>query len=493
MTEFRNADEVRSRQDEIRAEVESLNQQYEGRAFSDADKGKWNALNTEFADNIKLIKELDARAAQVAALAAVDDALEAPEGEERGRGADFNTRVPTGDIYDLVKIRQRSRSVEDEGRLLIDHAKRAVEETVFPHPEADDDHCRSHVDRMLRRFSESDGDQDFDNSVLARRILQTGSTTYRRAFTKQMYGRPLSADEQRALGIGGSSGGFAVPFSLDPTIIPTSNLSVNPFRAIADVIQITGTTWQGVSSAGVTATYTPEGVEATDAAPTIAQPTGTPVKCQVTIPYSIEVGSDWTNIQGEMAQLIQDAKDDVEASKFTSGSGTNEPQGILTGATTVVTTAGTAAFALADFAAVEGALPPRFRPRAQWVGNRAFYNVARFLDTTGGSGLWLQMAPLGVGLTNQRNGNLNAQLLGYPANEDSAMSSAVTTTGSLVAALGDWRYFKIIDRIGMNVEIVPHLFGQTNRLPTGVRAMYAYWRNTSVVVSTNAFRVAKLK
>ena len=53
---------------------------------------------------------------------------------------------------------------------------------------------------------------------------------------------------------------------------------------------------------------------------------------------------------------------------------------------------------------------------------------------------------------------------------------------------GDFRYFLIVDRIGMTVEIVPHLFGATNQRPIGSRGLLAYWRNTSRVLSTAAFK-----
>jgi predicted phage gp36 major capsid-like protein len=37
------------------------------------------------------------------------------------------------------------------------------------------------------------------------------------------------------------------------------------------------------------------------------------------------------------------------------------------------------------------------------------------------------------------------------------------------------------------VEVLPHMLG-TNRLPTGQRGMYAYWRNGAKVLDANAFR-----
>jgi HK97 family phage major capsid protein len=54
---------------------------------------------------------------------------------------------------------------------------------------------------------------------------------------------------------------------------------------------------------------------------------------------------------------------------------------------------------------------------------------------------------------------------------------------------GDFRYFLIVDRIGMQIEIIPHLFGATNQRPIGSRGLLAYWRNTSRVLSSAAFKV----
>ena len=45
----------------------------------------------------------------------------------------------------------------------------------------------------------------------------------------------------------------------------------------------------------------------------------------------------------------------------------------------------------------------------------------------------------------------------------------------------------IVDRIGLSVELIPHLFG-ANQRPTGQRGLYAYWRISSKVVDANAFR-----
>ena len=106
--------------------------------------------------------------------------------------------------------------------------------------------------------------------------------------------------------------------------------------------------------------------------------------------------------------MIQDAKDDLEATKFVAGvgHGSNEPEGLLVGATTVVATAAATTLAVGDLFSLEEALPPRFRPRAAMVGSKNWFNRVRRLDTTGGSTLWARIGEA-----------TPARLLDYPAYE----------------------------------------------------------------------------
>lgn len=46
--------------------------------------------------------------------------------------------------------------------------------------------------------------------------------------------------------------------------------------------------------------------------------------------------------------------------------------------------------------------------------------------------------------------------------------------------------FVIVDRFGLQIELIPHLFG--NHRPTGQRGLYMYFRNSSKVIDANAFR-----
>lgn len=487
-------EEYESRQSDITKRLIELDEEHRGRRMSAESRSEWNELNEEREANQVTLDELRARKERVAEIA--EDGGEADTGFKRvgtERGADFRTRrsgVARGDdIYDLSTVPANLADPAAGNVEMRDRAMRSLESVSFPHIDADEARSKDHLEKLLNAGDEL---EDFDSAVIARRMLLTGSREYRAAFAKSLMGRPLSSGEQRALDVArsltiGSTGNYPVPYALDPTLIPVSNGSVNPFRAVSRVIPITGNTWRGVNAAAITAAYAAESTEASDNTPTLTQPEINVEKAQAFVPFSIEAGQDWGGLQSEIAMLFADAKDDLEATKFAvgAGHGSNEPQGVITGATTTVTAGGTAAFAVADVYKTEEALPPRFRSRAQWVANRFIYNKVRQFDTGGGASLWMY---LDRGLaTQQQGGNTNAQLIGYAANESSAMAAALTT-GSKIAVLGDFRYYAIIDRIGMDVELVPHLFGANGR-PTGERGLYAYWRNSAEVLSAAAFRV----
>lgn len=286
-----------------------------------------------------------------------------------------------------------------------------------------------------------------------------------------------AAEKMRGLVTGtGSAGGFALPIVIDPSIMLTSSGALNPIRQRARVISISTTEWRGVSSAGVTASYDPEASEVSDDTPTLAQPTITTEMARAFVPFSIEVGQDWSSLQSEMLRLIADARDVLDATMFLTGTGTDQPAGVLTGLTTAqrVQTAGAGAFALADVYSLKQAVPARFYPNATWAFHQnRLDTIYRFV---GGNST---EPPLMDG----RDGSL----LGKPVDEWSTIPTA-TTTGTKLGLFGDFRAgYTIIDRIGLTAELIPHLFGAAQR-PTGQRGLFAYWRTGAKVVVPEAIR-----
>lgn len=329
---------------------------------------------------------------------------------------------------------------------------------------------------------------------IAKQMLLTGSPAYRSAFEKALanpdsFASMFSAEEaeafRTALSTTSANGGYAIPFLLDPTIVLTNDGSANPFRQISRVESGMSNKWNGLSSAGVTAEWKTEGSPAADASPTFIQPVVTAYLADAYVLGSYEVLED-TNLAVQLPALLQDAKDNLEATAFATGSG-SQPQGIVTAVTAVTasrvspTTGGTFTVASrADVDKVIEAVPPRNRSNASWVANYATYGIIRRMDTYGGSAFW---ANLGA--------SQPSELLGRPQYESSAMASTVTT-GSNILIAGDFSQYLIYDRVGMTVEYIPNVFDTSTGRPTGQRGWIAHWRTGANVLNANAFRVLKL-
>jgi len=318
-----------------------------------------------------------------------------------------------------------------------------------------------------------------DSPGVARHCLLTGSPEYQEAFRAYLED-PEGMAQRAALSLTLANGGYLLPFVLDPTIILTNTGSANPWRRISNVKQTTSNTWNGVTSAGVTAAWLTEGSTAADASPTVANVVVTPQKAAAWVFGSYEVLED-TDFGQQLPRLLADAKDRLEEAAFATGAGSGGvPQGVITGATTVVTTA-TLVIAIGDVYATQQALPPRFRnaPGCAWVANVAIINKFRQLDTAGGASFW----------TNLGKGQPET-LLGAPIYESTTMASTLTST-NLLAVMGDFGQFFIVDRVGVSLIYEPLVKGSGSQLPSGQAGWFMFWRTGSQVAVVNGFRVMK--
>jgi HK97 family phage major capsid protein/HK97 family phage prohead protease len=483
-------EERTARQSEIRARLSELDTEFAGSVMPQEQRSEFDELCEEFDRHDAAIEEQERRRALIAERAGNDGQAEpgssqrtnpkAP-GVSRSGGRSGGSSSRPENIYDLNAVRQQARSMDEMSSLMRDNARRAIEVATFPGA-PDPARAAEHVERLLSSV-------DDDSGTLARRILTTGSPTYERAFGKALRAGgtgALTGEEQRALSLGvDAEGGFAVPFQLDPTVMLTSDGVTDPLREIARVEQIVGKEWQGLSTEGVTASRKAEKAESDDNSPSFDQPTVKVSRVDAFVPFTVELDQDWNGMRGELTTLLADAKQTEEADSFINGDGSGnaagvEPGGILAtldAGSNVITVAANA-FTSDDLYETEEALGPRFRRNARWLADRSFYNAARQLgsDSDGGD-LWVR---LGQGLP--------SELIGYPTAENSEMPSFSLADNAKLAIFGDFKRFIIVDRVGMNIELVPHLFG-ANRRPTGMRGIWAFWRNGSKVLVDNAFRV----
>lgn len=385
--------------------------------------------------------------------------------------------------WDLSEVRSFGRSREDVNNELRSRALSAIEKM----PSANDK-VREAATSIVERFDDKD-------ATLAKLVLAASSPAYIRAFSKAATNRLHEMDDTekraleavRAMSLTDSAGGFLVPFQLDPTVIITANGSLNEIRRIARQVVATGDVWNGVSAGAVAWSWDAEATQVSDDAPTFAQPTIPIFKAAGFVPVSIEALQDMANGAQEIARLLAEGREILEAAAFAIGSGSGQPTGIVTalvGSSSIVTSAGADVLAVGDLYSVQGGLPARYRARAAWLATNAFYNRARQFDTAGGSSLWAQLGD-----------DRPAQLLGKPIYEAEDMDGVINAAAeNYMAVFGDFSNYVIADRIGMTVEFIPHLFQQTTAgtgfgRPTGQRGWYAFYRTGADSVNDAAFRM----
>lgn len=357
------------------------------------------------------------------------------------------------------------------------------------------DAAKSQIDRQIRK-----------NTDISRRILVTETEDYRTAYMKLMT-QPdaaafLSTEEREAVRSfleyramsenTTTAGGFGIPVFIDPSIILTAQESGNPFLEIARQVDINTNQWKGVSSAGVTWAFQTEAATATDNSPTLAQPSVQTHMARGTIPFSIEVGQDYPQFADEMSTLLAEGYDELLVNKFTLGSGTGEPKGILTALsanTNVrvrVQTSGSN-FGPLDPYAVWKALPKKFRrARAAWLMSVGVNNAIRQLGT----------ANVYHASTVSLPEEWLDQLFNRGVYESPYMPDVTTSTSATdgLAVVGDFQNFVIARRGGMSTEFIPNLVQQVTAgsgpaMPTGQRAWFAYARIGSNTVNDLAFRL----
>lgn len=486
---FRSIRELEAHRAEIRQRITKMHTDAAGVPFNEEQRADFKALVDRDGECSARITEFEGREAIIANItngATAERDTEPPAAawsrdsvrEPSLYGGAPGTRRVV-DPYDLSDLRMDPFNPGAGLHVLRERAMVAADRAAYPG--VDSAVAKARIEYLLSRHSE--------DAEVASLILRTGRPEYQRAFGKYVCGIELTGEERTALATGaGAQGGFAVPFVLDPTVILTSDGSINPFRQIARVETITSNEWRGITSAGVTVARALEAAEASDNAPELAQPSVKPDRVQGFIPFSIEIGQDWPSLQAEITRMLQDAKDDEETQAFTTQNGSPpNSEGLLYAldnpddGSVIVDTATIGTLAAADLYTLQAALPPRWRARASWMANLAQLNRVRQFDTSGGAQLWAQLGE-----------DTPDRLLGKPVYENTAMDSTVSANSKL-AVYGDFSQYIIVDRIGMSVEVIQHLFGASNNFPTGQRGFYAYWRNRGEVLVETAFRVLESK
>jgi len=343
-----------------------------------------------------------------------------------------------------------------------------------------------HVRRLALRHK---GDREWARGLVAR-----SSDTYTDAWAKAVTGNAghLTAEERTALStVTSANGDYLVPTHLDPTVILTNDGSSNAIRGISRVVTLTrpgDTSWQGITSAGVSASFDAQLTEVSDDSPTFGQPSIATHKAQAFVQASIEASEDIAGLAGEILAMFSDARDRLEGAAHATGTGSDQPFGVFTAvdatAGSEVTSTTAATIGKVDLDALYQGLPVRHRMGARWLTHPVWA---------------LDVANLGTAVSVNYSGDLTqapaSMWLGKPVTlSDDAPSAATSTVKDNEILFGDFSNYVIVDKPGsFAVEFIPHLFNGSNNLPDGRRGWYATWRTGADSVNDDAFRLLQDK
>jgi HK97 family phage major capsid protein len=472
-------EQVAAFRSELVARSLELETEWKGRTFDDAAREEFASLKDLKAKSDDREAEFKARLEWITTLADQPNRSETPGAAQRTTRA--TSRLPEN-LHDLSEYRSRTSSHEAQVALMRDGARKLVEQAAFPFG-VDRNKSVDQITKLLAMAGDPEGE-------FARHLIATDTPAYHRAFGKYLTGRGdhMTSEERAAIATVGTTttGGYAIPYTFDPSVILTSDGSSNPLRGIARVEQVvSGNTWKGVTSAGLTISRGPaEASAVTEGTPTLGQPSVTVQPVKAELDFSIEADEDWPQLQSEMLRIVADGKDSEEADSFVNGVGTTVyPEGIVYGlaATSDVGTGGDG-FALDDLDRLTSRLPDRFEPGASFLAHRAVYTEIERLDRA-------------LGASPQYRGQAAGEpalLRGYPRYNSSAMEDVFTTADARILVFGNFRTgFLIVDKVGMTVEIDPHVRNGDGKW-TGQRALLVHWRNSSLVLVDNAFRALKV-
>ncbi len=409
----------------------------------------------------------------------------AQAGHTARTGADFQISPQTTE--DPFAVRSGASPAEMRGQAL----------TAIEKIDADDETREALTQRA----------QSLRHAVVDQHIIASGNPAYREFFRSMITAEnPAMAvmraasnpewvkaaaqvDELRAsLAL---TSGYVLPVTVDPTFIRTGDIEANPIRGLATVRTVVTNRHEVNSLGGVSWSFDAEGTEVSDDTATAGNETVDVHMARGYQEYSIETGQDIAGLEAELLGLFNEGADNLEATKFMLGSGTNEPWGLIPAMAAAsiahVTTATATKVEEADLYAIMANLQRRHRTNAVWIAALETYNVLRQLESSGGDRIW--SGNVGDGLP--------MNLVNRPHYESSVMDTVATlpdvfTTGDDAMVYGDVREgYRIAERIGMSVEPVGIVMG-ANRRPTGKRGLFAHYRVGGNVVNPNALRVLEV-
>jgi len=163
----------------------------------------------------------------------------------------------------------------------------------------------------------------------------------------------------------------------------------------------------------------------------------------------------------------------AENSYMTTGTGSSQPQGVVTGAGTGVTAAGATAITADEIIDLYHSLGYLYRSNATWMMHDNIVKAIRKLKDSDGQYLWQPGMQAGQ----------PDRLLGRPLITNNSMADTIEASAKTVL-FGDFRYYWMGQRAGMTVDVNPYLY-----MANGQVGYFGRMRLDGHVVLAEAFKL----
>lgn len=317
---------------------------------------------------------------------------------------------------------------------------------------------------------------------------------YAKAFRSYLSGRPLSEmaneyrqalqqgwREDRAQGTGTTAGGYLVPPGYRANLVETYKY-YGPMLQVAEIFNTDGgqdVAWPTVNDTSNVGAILAENTQMAEQ--DVAFGTAT-----------LSAYMYYSKLTRISYQLLQDASFDVEGkiqgwhgarigrilnTHWTTGTGSSQPQGIITGATTGVTAAGTTAVTSDELISLQHSLDIAYRgANSRWMFGDALLQAVRKLKDSTGQYIW--QPGLQAGMTDRLLGSSYIINPDFPA----------MTTGNTAALYGDFNAGYVI-RLATDVRMLT----LNERFADYLQVAHAsYQRAGGAVQNANAYKAIKL-
>lgn len=243
----------------------------------------------------------------------------------------------------------------------------------------------------------------------------------------------------------GSVGGYAVPEGFWAKVTETRKFYAMVSELAETITTNTGAAlpWPTNNDTGNTGRLLAENNQVTETALTFGQATlDAYTFSSDLVLVSLQLAQDaGIDLPSFVARKAGERLGRVENTYFTTGSGSSQPQGFITGATTGKTTAGATAITYNEIVDLVHSVDVAYRANATFVMHDLILAYVRKIrDDSGGSGLgrpiWEPSVQVGV----------PDSLLGFPVKVNNFMASTVATTNKTIA-FGDFRAALAVRRV----------------------------------------------